>query len=283
MRKRPGRERDGGAFLTNPNPARGGKSSINCYRGSNLDGTEQDTEQDTGQETGRDAGNQGEMLRVSCRGKGERAMSKRGIWIAAGLMTAVTLAGCRVNVNKDQNGQEKQVQVDTPFGGLHVNTGQTSAADLGLPVYPGATAFVNDDTHKSADVHMGFGEWQLRVRAVSYATTDDGDKVAEFYKKALGRYGDVLTCKNKQAVGTPTVTAEGLTCQDDNGHGVNVDVDSDNDKKKGVHINIHEGIELKAGSKRHQHIVGVHDQKEDGKTVFEMVALDLPAGVDKGN
>ena len=210
-------------------------------------------------------------------------MGKRGLWMAAGLAVAVTLAGCRVNVDKDANGQEKRVQVDTPFGGVHINQDQTTAADLGLPVYPGATAFVNNDEHKSADIHMGFGEWQLRVRAVSYATTDDGDKVAAFYKKALGRYGDVLTCKNKQPVGTPTVTAEGLTCEDGSGKGANVHVDTDEGNKKGFHFDIHEGLELKAGSKRHQHIVGVQEQKEEGKTVFEMVALDLPAGMDKGN
>jgi hypothetical protein len=36
---------------------------------------------------------------------------------------------------------------------------------------------------------------------------------------------------------------------------------------------------LKAGSKRHQHIVGFEDAK-DSQTRFAMVALDLPAGVD---
>ena len=207
-------------------------------------------------------------------------MGMRGFCMAAG-MAAVVLAGCRINVDKGANGEEKKVQVDTPFGGIHVNTDQTTASDVGLPLYPGAILVTNDDKHKSADVHMGFGEWQLRIRAVSYGTPDDQDKVAEFYKKALARYGDVLTCKNKQPVGTPTVTAEGLTCED-GGKNVNVNVNDDNGKK-GSHFDIHEGTELKAGSKRHQHIVGVQDKKEDGKTVFALVVLDLPAGLDKGN
>jgi hypothetical protein len=34
---------------------------------------------------------------------------------------------------------------------------------------------------------------------------------------------------------------------------------------------------LKAGSKRHQHIVGF-EGSHTGETVFELVALDLPAG-----
>src|SRR5664279_3354186 len=108
--------------------------------------------------------------------------------LIAGLGLAAGMAGCRVHVDKDANGVEKRVQVDTPFGGVHVNTDQTTASDLGLPVYPGAQLTKGKDDHKSADVHLGFGEWQLRVRAVSYETRDSRDQVEAFYKKALGRY-----------------------------------------------------------------------------------------------
>ena len=40
------------------------------------------------------------------------------------------------------------------------------------------------------------------------------------------------------------------------------------------------GLELKAGSRRHQHIVGFEEPR-DGKTRFALVALDLPADLDK--
>jgi hypothetical protein len=211
-------------------------------------------------------------------------MKREWIWSAAAVAgLAGVLAGCRVNVDKGANGEDKKVQVETPFGGLHVNTDNISASDLGLPAYPGAQPFVNNDMHKSADVHMGFGEWQLRVRAVSYSTTDPADQVLAFYKKALARYGDVLTCKDKEPVGTPTTTSEGLTCADDSNKGVHVNMDSDDGKNKGMHYNIHEGMELKAGSKRHQHIVGIEDKQENGKTVFSMVALDLPSGGNNGS
>ena len=42
------------------------------------------------------------------------------------------------------------------------------------------------------------------------------------------------------------------------------------------------GMQLKAGSKRHQHIVGF-DEPEDDRTRFALVALDLPASVDKND
>jgi hypothetical protein len=201
-----------------------------------------------------------------------RSRTVRAAVLVAGLAVLIACAGCRVRTEKGVNGEDKSVQVDTPFGGVHVNTDQTTAVDLGLPVYPGAEVVKGDDQHKSADVHLGFGEWQLHVRAVSYATTDPQDKVSEFYKKALGRYGNVITCQGNAPVGTPIATTEGLTCADDGNHG-------------GVKIDRHDygtrenSLELKAGSKRHQHIVGFEDSK-NGKTRFALVALDLPAAIE---
>jgi hypothetical protein len=195
--------------------------------------------------------------------------------LLAGLLLVAGIAGCfRVHVDKDANGEDKNVQVDTPFGGVHVNTNQTSASDLGLPVYPGSKQMADDDKHKSADVHLGFGEWELRVRAVTYATSDTPDQVTAFYKKALGRYGDVITCQGNAPVGTPTATSEGLTCADDKGGNVKID--------RGDYGSGKNGMELKAGSKRHQHIVGFEDAR-DGQTRFALVALDLPSGMDKSS
>jgi len=192
--------------------------------------------------------------------------------LVAGLALAAGLAGCRVNVEKGANGEDKNVRVDTPFGGVHVNTGETSAADLGLPVYPGAQQVADEDKHKSADVQLGFGEWTLRVRAVSYATDDSKEQVTAFYKKAMGRYGDVIVCQGNTPVGSPSTTSEGLTCQDDKNSKVKVD--------NGDYGASRNGLSLKAGSKRHQHIVGF-EEPQDGKTRFALVALDLPAGTDK--
>jgi hypothetical protein len=195
--------------------------------------------------------------------------------LAMGLALAAGMAGCRIQTEKGPNGEDKKVQIDTPFGGIHVNTDQTTAADLGLPVYPGATLAKNDDHHKSADVQMGFGEWVLRVKAVSYQTPDSQDKVTAFYKKELGRYGNVITCQGNSPVGTPAITTEGLSCADDSKH-TKVQIDQGD-----YHIGMG-GLELKAGSKRHQHIVGFENPKE-GTTRFALVALDLPAEIESGS
>ena len=188
------------------------------------------------------------------------------------VLLAAGIAGCRVNVDKGPNGEDKKVQIDTPFGGIHVNTDQTSAADLGLPVYPGADIVKDKDNDKSADIHMGFGEWELRVKVVNYSASDSQDKVVAFYKKALTRYGDVIACQGNTPVGTPTVTSEGLTCADDKNTTTTVQIDR---KDYGTSD---DSFELKAGSKRHQHIVGFQSSAP-GQTRFALVALDLPAGV----
>jgi hypothetical protein len=201
---------------------------------------------------------------------------------AAGLFACFVLAagvaGCRIHVDKSANGEEKNVQVDTPFGGIHVNTDQTTAADLGLPAYPGAEIVKDKENDKSADIHMGFGEWELRVKVVNYTAPDGQDKVVAFYKKALGRYGDVISCQSNAPVGTPTATSEGLNCADDgnahvqvNDHGENYGYQSD-----------HNGFELKAGSKRHQHIVAF-ESSAPGQTRFALIALDLPVGAESSS
>jgi hypothetical protein len=110
----------------------------------------------------------------------------------------------------------------------------------------------------------------------SYQTSDSKDRVSDFYKKALDRYGDVITCKDNYPVGTPTTTSQGLTCADSDKNGQKIKVDAGDFHYNGS------GTELKAGSKRHQHIVGFKEP-QDGKTQFALVSLDLPAETDSGS
>ncbi len=206
---------------------------------------------------------------------------KRMLPASLAILLSLALAGCMIHVDKDEKGHEKKVEVESPFGHVHVNTDETNPADLGLPAYPGAQQVKDDDDHKSADVNVGFGQWEIKVKAISYLTPDSRDKVVAFYKKALGAYGTVIACQDSVAVGKPTVTSEGLTCNDDNSMS-NVQVKTHKDDK-GVTINTGksgQGFQLKAGSKHHQHILGI-EESTDGKTHFALVAVDLPSDLDK--
>jgi hypothetical protein len=189
----------------------------------------------------------------------------RRFGLGCAMVALLCTVACRIQVDKSDDGRDKNVKIDTPLGGIHVNQDGTAAADIGLPVYPGSQPASDGHGDKSADVHMGFGDWQLRVKVVKYRTSDSEDKVVSFYRKALGRYGDVIECRGNEAVGSPTVTREGLNCTDDGRHGkIHVD---DGDQGN--------GHTLKAGSRRHQHILGI-ERGGDSNTKFALIELDLP-------
>jgi hypothetical protein len=198
-------------------------------------------------------------------------MQARHAVAAVVALSAVMMTGCRIDSHKD--GDNDNVKIATPFGGMQVKTNDAAVQEgMGLPVYPGAERVKKHDNDSgSADVNLSFGSFRLRVKAASYRSTDSPDKLAAFYRQALGRYGDVIQCSNNKPVGTLTHTSEGLTC----------------DNEKDNHVKVNEDlsgkVELKAGSKQHQHIVSI--DPEGSGTKFGLVALDLPGhlSVDDGD
>ena len=190
------------------------------------------------------------------------------VWPAV-ILSMVTMSGCRVDTNRQ--GDNENVKVATPFGGVQVKTnGAMNVEGIGLPVYPGAELVKKKDKdHGSADVNLSFGKFQLRVKAANYRTPDDPERVSAFYKDAMRKYGAVIECNHDQPVGTPTQTDEGLTC-------------SDGDKRHdSVSANASGKTELKTGSKQHQHIVAI--EPEGSGTKFGLVALDLPGNLSIGD
>ncbi|MGA8529850.1 MAG: hypothetical protein WB622_09055 [Acidobacteriaceae bacterium] len=193
-------------------------------------------------------------------------MRVRFLMPAMVLGVLLSTLGCHVQVDKGKNGEDKTVRVDTPLGGLHVRSDQTSAADLGLPAYPGAHVAPDNEGDKSADVHLGFGQWQLRVQVVSYDTPDAKDKVIAFYKSAMGRFGDVIECQGNRPVGKVSMTSEGLSCQEETKGTVHVNG-----------VNDDSGFTLRAGSRRHQHLFAL--KSSDEGTHFALIELQLPSGL----
>jgi hypothetical protein len=194
--------------------------------------------------------------------------TKQTVAVAMAITATALMSGCRIE--SDKHGDNDNVKIATPFGGMTVKTNDAAVVEgLGLPVYPGSELVKKDKNNGAADVNMSFGSFQLRVKAAGYRTQDSPDQVTAFYRKALGRYGDVIQCQNDKPVGSPTHTAEGLTC--------------DNEKENHISVNddMSGKMELKAGSKLHQHIVAV--DPEGNGTKFGLVALDLPGHLSFGD
>jgi hypothetical protein len=186
-----------------------------------------------------------------------------GFTVLAALVAGV--AGCKVEVNKSGDSGRDNVKIATPFGGIAVNQDQATAAELGLPSYPGAVQTKQGNGSESAKIDMDFGSMHMRVKVAHYISQDSKDDILAFYRKSLGRYGDVIECAGGKPVG-PATTSAGLTC-DSSGH-----------EHAGSEGKRNE-LELKAGSSRHQHLV-VFPDKSSSPTDFTLIALDLPHGFD---
>src|SRR5258708_37545472 len=113
----------------------------------------------------------------------------------ASVVALLLLPACSVNVRKEGNGQDKQVDIKTLLGGIHVSK-DADVADTGLAVYPGAHLKERDSGNgKSANVNIsGFG-YGVRVIALEDETDDSPTKLEAFYKEQLKKYGSVLECR----------------------------------------------------------------------------------------
>jgi hypothetical protein len=149
-------------------------------------------------------------------------------------------------VKKEQNGQDKQVDINTLVGGIHVSKG-ADVADVGLAAYPGARLKQDgsDGKDKSANVNISSFGFGLKVVALEYQSDDAPDKLVAYYKDQLKKYGRVLECHTSHLDVNPDIKGSDhgsheLTCEGSSGN----------------------NIELKVGTKENQHIVAV---EPDGK------------------
>lgn len=174
-----------------------------------------------------------------------------------GLVVAVLagflLPACSVNVKKEADGREKQVDINTLVGGIHVSK-QADVADVGLAVYPNARPKPErggDD--RSANVNIsGFG-YGIKVIALEYESDDSPSQLVAFYKDQLKKYGSVLECRTSKHLDLDMKVSK----SGGEPHELNCTSTSGNN------------IELKVGTKENQHIVEV--QPEGKGSSFSLV------------
>ena len=195
--------------------------------------------------------------------------SKTPILVCAlALMALLLLPACSVNVKKDERGQDKNVDIQTPVGGIHVSK-DADARDVGLPVYPGARPKEqkgNDGS--SANVNMNWGPFGLKVIALGFVTDDAPDKVAAFYRDKLKSFGNVLECHT------------------DKGDPGDLDVNFGDKPDKGSQElkcgpNNGKNLELKVGTKDNQHLVSIRPQESGAGTYFALVYVRAHGDKDK--
>jgi hypothetical protein len=173
------------------------------------------------------------------------------------LVAGLVMSACSINVKKNENGEEKKVDIETPVGGLHVSK-NADVRDTGLPVYPGARVKQKDDNgeEKSANVNISSGLFGLKVVAIEYESDDPPEKLISYYTGQLKKYGSVLEC-------------HGSSHDDD--VEVNPHHSKDSNKLKCDGDNKGNKVELKVGTEDNQHIVAVQPAEKGKGSTFALV------------
>ncbi len=116
--------------------------------------------------------------------------------------------------------------------------GDAEEKDVGLPLYPGSRRH-KDEEKESPGVNLGLwgGGSGFKLAVLKMESDDSMEKIAEFYKKKLQKFGKVLDCSHTTGDAEKEQNAKQLTCEDDK-------------PEKG-------GLLFKAGTKSDQHIVAI--------------------------
>ena len=120
-----------------------------------------------------------------------------------------------------------------------VMSGEADAKDVGLPLYPGSRRHKDkDEDSTGANLGLWGGGSGFKLVVLKMESDASPDRIADYYKKALAKYGKVLDCSHPSPSDTDASkngSPEPISCDEGN-------------SEKG-------GMVFKAGTKEKQHIV----------------------------
>ncbi|MGC2832468.1 MAG: hypothetical protein WB627_10825 [Candidatus Acidiferrum sp.] len=194
----------------------------------------------------------------------ERSLGVAGNYRMPGALAVAALCSVLCVASYPANAQEKDkvknkgevsvtVQGKDTDAGL-VISGQATAKEVGLPLYPGAKPSKEDgDGSAAANLGLWGSSFGFKLVVLKMKSNDSTERVAAFYQKALAKYGRVLDCTNSTAVSDDKdKKSHELTCEDDR-------------PEPGERL-------FKAGTKEKRHLVSV---KPNGAgSIFHLVYLE---------
>jgi hypothetical protein len=187
---------------------------------------------------------------------GKLRESANGIGVLARIATVVTLCAALAAVVVIPSSAAKAPGKQDKDGAGVTFSRQATAKEVGLPVYPGAKPH-KDEKEDSPSVQMGVwgSTFGFKLAVMKMESNDAPEKIAEFYKKALAKYGTVLNCSDPPQKATEKNSDQAskkLTCDDDK-------------PEKG-------GMVFKAGTKEKQHVVAI--QANGQGSLFQLVYVE---------
>jgi hypothetical protein len=172
-------------------------------------------------------------------------------------LAAISLLGQEKAQKDTSKDKELSVTVQGPEtdAGL-VLSARATAKEVGLPIYPGSMPHKDQDKDNdspAAKLALWGTSFGFKLVVLKMESKDAPGKVADYYQRALAKYGTVLDCTNAARSQQATdERSEKLTCGDDK-------------PEAG-------GMLFKAGTKEKQHIVGV--QPNGTGAVFQLLYVE---------
>lgn len=147
--------------------------------------------------------------------------------------------------------------------GLTVDT-DPSARSVGLPIMPGAVRRIDKDSDKEGS-GVNFSAWAgvfgLKIVVLQLSSRDDASNVAEYYRRELGRYGEVIDCSANASNPGPKKAA-----RDKDGNRLTLDCSKDGGSSaSGEYV-------LKAGTPKNFRLVNV--EPKSGRTHINLVRIE---------
>ncbi|MGB2666136.1 MAG: hypothetical protein WAK48_19180 [Candidatus Acidiferrum sp.] len=148
-----------------------------------------------------------------------------------------------------------QDQKDQKGAGITM-AADADAKDIGLPLYPGARRHKGKDSDSPG---INFDVWGggsgVKLAVLKLESDDSPEKIADYYKKKLSKYGKVLDCSH------PTDNATDNSDKDDDNKPLTCG--SDKPEKN--------GLLFKSGTKSDQHLVSIQPDPANHGSQFQLV------------
>jgi hypothetical protein len=159
-----------------------------------------------------------------------------------------------ISANPGRAGEDRGAQ-DKDGAGVTFSK-QATPKDVGLPGYPGARPH-KEENGDSPSVQMGlWGEsFGFKLAVMKMESNDAPERIAEFYKKALAKYGTVLNCSDP---------SQKAGAKDKGGSSTKLECDDEKPEKG--------GLLFKAGTKEKQHLVAI--QPNGAGSLFQLLYLE---------
>jgi len=160
--------------------------------------------------------------------------------------------------SQDSGSQNKNLDIRSSVGDLHVGA-DADAKKVGVPLYPGARPKVDDENNTPANLSILTEAFGMKLVVANYVSDDAPDKVIDFYRDKLKRYGKVLECHTREHSGYAHEDFDDESSNGDDGAKHSRELKCEGDNSGPV-------TELKVGKQDDQHVVAIEPagKRKDG-------------------